>query len=257
MAYTFWIKIIQPDMGWIVYWNMVVAAVILYYIFEIGLVVFLGNIVWESELRNISTYIINILSIFILGFDIVVTLSKGYYDEGILVTDRKKIIKRYFPYQATIDIIGLFVVLVTFANGSYFLNYFKVLFFLKILNLYQIDVIFQRVLMSSMKLNSTYLIFRQIVMVLIAAHYYAVTYFALSKWIYETNHYGPSTPILSWVFECDAYPRLITQPWEVWYLYSLYFTIGVITTIAYGDITPLNPAESVRDGLFRCTISCS
>jgi hypothetical protein len=118
---------------------------------------------------------------------------------------------------------------------------------------------FQRVLMSNMKINSAYLIFRQIVMVLIASHYYAVTYFALSKWIYDTNYYGPSTPVISWVYKCQAYTDLISQSWETWYLYSLYFTIGVITTIAYGDITPLNPLESVYNIVFMtlCIIQFS
>jgi hypothetical protein len=48
LKYTQWFDIIQPDSIWLVLWNIVVASVILYYIFEIGLVIFLGKVVWES-----------------------------------------------------------------------------------------------------------------------------------------------------------------------------------------------------------------
>ena len=140
------------------------------------------------------------MSITVLGLDIPISINKGYYHKGTLVLDRMKILQNYFPWQAFIDFIGFFVVLITFVNGSHFLNYLKILFFLKVISLHQIDIIFQRALISNMSINSAYLIFRQIVMVLIASHYYAVTYFAMSKWIYEVNYYGPSTPFLSWVF---------------------------------------------------------
>jgi hypothetical protein len=29
------------------------------------------------------------------------------------------------------------------------------------------------------------------------------------------------------------------------YVYIMYFSVGVVTTIAYGDITPLNPIECI------------
>jgi hypothetical protein len=70
-------------------WNSIVAVVLLYYIFEIGLVIFLGEIVWESEInKNKWTYTFNIISIMVLIIDIGVTLNKGYYEKGILILDR-------------------------------------------------------------------------------------------------------------------------------------------------------------------------
>ena len=34
-------------------------------------------------------------------------------------------------------------------------------------------------------------------------------------------------------------------PWYGRYEYTMYFSLGVMTTIAYGDITPLNPIETL------------
>jgi hypothetical protein len=48
--------------------------------------------------------------------------------------------------------------------------------------------------------------------------------------------------MITWIYNAQAYSQMILDlDWLGCYLYSMYFSIGVTTTIAYGDITPLNP----------------
>jgi hypothetical protein len=74
------------------------------------------------------------------------------------------------------------------------------------------------------------------------AHYIGIGYFVISYWIYYNNIYGPNTPNVCWIYNAQAYSQIILLlDWRGQYLYTMYFSIGMTTTIAYGDITPLNP----------------
>ena len=125
------------------------------------------------------------------------------------------------------------------------LNYFKIIFYSKALTLYQIDIIYQKMLVFKLRVNILYLITRQIIIVLISTHYIGVIFFSIDYYIYKNNYYGPSTPNRCWIFTSTAYSQLIWEPWYMWYVYSFYWSLGTMTTIAYGDITPTNPIDTV------------
>jgi hypothetical protein len=68
----------------------------------------------------------------------------------------------------------------------------------------------------------------------------------VDKWVYDNNYYGPNTPMLCWIYHAEAYSQMVLlQPWYGQYLYSLYFSIGTMTTIGNGDIVALNPLTTV------------
>lgn len=131
------------------------------------------------------------------------------------------------------------------------LNYFKVIFCTKIVTLNKIDIIYQKMLVFKLQWNIVYLISRQIILVVISTHYIGVIFFSIDYYVYSTNYYGPSTPNRCWIFTAQAYSQLIWEPWYVWYIYSFYWSLGTMTTIAYGDITPTNPIDTVLVLIFR------
>lgn len=47
-----------------------------------------------------------------------------------------------------------------------------------------------------------------------------------------------------WLISCSAMPYLYSEPVGIQYLYSFYFSIVTLSSVAYGDITPLNPTET-------------
>jgi hypothetical protein len=68
----------------------------------------------------------------------------------------------------------------------------------------------------------------------------------IDKWVYDTNYYGPNTPNLCWIYNASAFSKIVVlEPWYNQYLYSLYYSIGTMTTIANGDIVPLNPLSTL------------
>ena len=136
-------------------------------------------------------------------------MNTGYYHQGILFTDRLKVSQNYFKKYFLIDFVAIVTVSTCFFTGSMILNYIKVLFYLKVVNLNKIDTIYQKMLIFYLKWNMIYLIFRQIIIVLISTHYLGVVFFAIDNYVYSTNYYGPSTPALCWVYNAQAYSQLI------------------------------------------------
>ena len=159
--------------------------------------------------------------------------------------NKLKIVGNYLKLYFLIDFVGVLVVTTCFFSGSVAFNYIKILFFFKTTVLNRIDVLFQKMLIFYLKWNMGYLILRQIVIVILSTHYLGIIFFAVDHYVYSTNYYGPNTPLLSWVYNATAYSQLIWEPWYMWFIYSFYFALGTMTTIAYGDITPLNPIDTV------------
>jgi hypothetical protein len=48
------------------------------------------------------------LSTIWLAADIALTFNKGYYDEGMVISNRKKILKRYMKFYLWLDLFNLF-----------------------------------------------------------------------------------------------------------------------------------------------------
>lgn len=87
-----------------------------------------------------------------------------------------------------------------------------------------------------------YQIGRLVIFIFLVAHYLGIGFYIVGYYIYSTNYYGPNTPNISWLYNSQAYSQIVLNlDWKGQYLYTMYFSIGVTTTIAYGDITPLNP----------------
>lgn len=69
-----------------------------------------------------------------------------------------------------------------------------------------------------------------------------IGFYLVSLWIYKSNYYGPNTPNICWIYNSWAFSQMVTiLSWTQMYTYIMYFSIAVVTTIAYGDVTPKNP----------------
>lgn len=237
-------------------WHIVICIVIFYYFFEIGLLIFIGQKVWTDELNNWWSYLFNIFAFGILILDILICLNKGYYRSGILIMDRKSIYKHYLRRHAAIDITGLVIIMACFFSKNFVLNYFKILFLLKLDNLNLIDVTFQRVLQFNRTKSTIYQVGRLILLMIMSCHYLGGAFYAIDYYVYNTNYYGPNTPNWCWIYNAQAYGQMVLNlPWWLQYEYWMYWSLATMTTIAYGDITPLNPLETFYV-IFMLIISC-
>jgi len=125
-------------------------------------------------------------------------------------------------------------------------NILKILFFPKIRILNQLNDKMLGVLVFRVKAKTIYLIGRLVIFIILIAHYIGIGFYMVGYWVYKTNHYGPNTPNICWLYNAEAYSQIVLLlDWKGQYLYAMYFSIGMTTTIAYGDITPLNPIETL------------
>ena len=100
---------------------------------------------------------------------------------------------------------------------------------------------FQRMTQLSLVKNTSYLVLKLVVFSVFYAHFMGIFFYMVSYYIYETNYYGPNTPNLLWIYNSWAFTQMVFLPWYQMYSYIMYYSIAVVTTIAYGDITPKNP----------------
>lgn len=215
-------------------------AIILYYFFEVGLLWGYGQAAWEDELNYF--YIANFIFLTVLIIDCFVSTLKAFYSHGQLVTHPRLIVKRYLKWRVWIDVIAILSVAVPVVTQVFALNWIKGLFLLKIVTLYEIDVEFIRVTQLSISIHTFYLLCRLVLFLILGSHYIGIWFYMIDYWVYENNYYGPNTPNLCWIYNAQAYSQMVLLlPWYGQYEYTMYFSIGTMTTIAYGDITPLNP----------------
>ena len=123
--------------------------------------------------------------------------------------DKLKVVKYYLRKYFLIDVASVLIITACFFSQEMVLNYFKIIFYLKLVTLAKIDTIYQKMLVFYLKWNIIYLIFRQILMVVMSTHYIGVIFFGIDYYVYKTNYYGPSTPARCWVFTAQAYSQLI------------------------------------------------
>lgn len=166
-----------------------------------------------------------------------------YYDRGLLINDKEFLLRRYYKRYFWIDILGLLAVLIpTILNQYFFINFAKIFFIPKIITIQYLNKRIMQTLVFQNKLKLIYQIARIVIFIYIVAHYLGIGFYILGYYIYSTNYYGPNTPNICWIYNSQAYSQMVINlDWKGQYLYTMYFSIGVTTTIAYGDITPLNP----------------
>lgn len=141
--------------------------------------------------------------------------------------------------------LGLLGVIIPYVNQSVASNLFKLLFLGKIYNAYEIDKYLLMIVRNKFKHAHVYAIARVVYLTILWSHYLGVGFFAIDYMVYQTNYYGPNTPNVCWIFNSVLDYNITQSPWWIQYLYSLYFSVGNITTIAYGDIVARNPIEAV------------
>lgn len=109
-------------------------TIILYYLFEIGLLLGYGVAVWDDILRYLIP--VNIIFIICLVIDCFLSLFKAFYSKGLLIKNHRLIAKKYISRRLLIDIIAIISVTVPFATNIYALNWIKLLFIPKMITLY-------------------------------------------------------------------------------------------------------------------------
>ena len=135
--YTSRFRIIPPENKYLLVWHGVIVFIILYYFFEVGLLLGFGQPVWQDILDYLIP--VNIIFIVCLILDGFLSLFKAYYFKGLLIKNHRLIAKKYIPVYLVIDIVAVISITIPFATTILALNWVKLLFLPKVITLYAID----------------------------------------------------------------------------------------------------------------------
>lgn len=151
-----------------------------------------GATLWGEEMQFTLTYTLSWIFLGVYVADIIITLNMGYYVDGILILDRKRIISRYAKTFFFIDIPVILIIFFSITIKAFRINYAKFYLLLKLIQLNNIDYIIQRKLQIYRTLKAIYLILRILWIVMWISNimgliFYVMDYYILMNGIYASE----------------------------------------------------------------------
>jgi len=172
-------------------WYAVIVLVIIYYYVEMGLVLTYGQQVWQAEMSSVGLVIFDYLTVVVFCADVYLMLNKGYFTEGILIMDRKRILTNFLKRHFIIDIPTIIIVFLCVATQNYGINYAKLFLILKLNTLGCIDRIYQRKLQTKRVRKTVYVVARLLLIVLLIAHVMGLIFYAIDDYILTNGIFAP------------------------------------------------------------------
>ncbi|KAL4427264.1 hypothetical protein ABPG74_011500 [Tetrahymena malaccensis] len=220
------IKTYSPDSLLIMWLNIIVLSIQFF-----QLIIYpLKSSFQIQDLENNQIYedLFRIFPIFIGLLEISVSFNISFYENGIIISDRKEIIKNYFKKKFFFDLICVLIVQLNYNNGIFIVDLLFAIFSIKkiIINIKTINEHFQ----IEQRFSTSYDLMKLCLLVFYMGHYCACGYYYIGM-LYSPNwitHYGFSNEI-----------------WYSNYVNSLYFTFITMVTVGFGDIAPINIYEKL------------
>ncbi|KAL4480496.1 hypothetical protein ABPG72_022251 [Tetrahymena utriculariae] len=220
--------VFQPDSIILSVWNIFVAFILLFLIIVTPVVRSFEAGYQQTGLYLIQKYFSSI--IFIL--DIIISFNKAYYDEGMIITNRKKIIKNYCKFKFYFDVFN-FICCFLFEEVSivliYFVSTFRLASCANIWN--EID----EYLEISQRYQTLTQIIELMILIFLIANLCACGFFYVSKYDYSNG------VNVTWI----SFQNIDNSDFYTQYIYSIYFEFITMTTIGYGDIYPCSKNEKL------------
>lgn len=191
----------------------------------------------------------NIVSLIVLFINIVyVCPNTQYYHNGFLVTNQQKIIQRYFGWRLVSDVLGYVSVFVFVVANTYELIYFKIVFYLMVNRLSQVDDVLQRKVELMKVRLAAYKLCRIILLLLFLVVWLASIFFAIDYHYYQQGPDATYSGTQLWLVDSAAtnYMDIVLyyDDWRVWFGYSIYWCLQTVSMVGFGDVTAKNPVEA-------------
>ena len=203
---------------------------------------------FESTNDTLSSNV-DIFSVTVFSIDIIFNFSTGYYQQGILIMDRKKIARNYLKLWFWIDFFSTipFGLILNYASQSYtsssqmlgFLKLLRELKLFKLVKLARLKVLISRIEdhMSNEKLVSLVTIIKLLFYLFLIAHVFACIMFSVSL-----GDLSPNTMIYQMATKSEEILESNTE----FYITSLYWAFVTMASIGFGDISP----QSINERIF-------
>lgn len=214
-------QIFDPNRNFTIIWDFLVMFLILFFFVIIPLEIAF------SEMVELIPDEYKIYGVFVFVLDALKSLNTAYYHKGILVVNRKEVIKNYIFKRFLVDIVTLIPLMLAynFESDQSCFGFVNMLFYFKYHHFKRIQERVEELIFLNENLVSlAKLIFR----ILLFTHIFACAWYFIGS--LSSN---------SWIDKID----LEHKGWFSLYINAFYFIIVTMNTVGYGDIAPANNFE--------------
>jgi hypothetical protein len=192
---------------------------------------------------NFFDYFYEILYLMIMLFDIMIQMNTFYFQYGMEVRDRRKIIYHYFFTRFWPDLLALIGYFIRLLSP---LSYLALLYFFKIYSLLYVNEKLMNRFQFTYKVKGIKDLIMLFLLIILIAHLIACAWSYISDPDFEHNKYE-----LTWIKQS----RIENREWYITYLYAYYWAIITVMTVGYGDVVPQNDVERLF-ALFTISFAC-
>jgi hypothetical protein len=244
------IPVLTPNSKLKLGWDFLVMMAVFYKFFSISIHICFFSLPISKDIFSISYYHLNIIEniflVLVMFFDIVLTLNMAYYENGIVVNDKKlikdKYLKTHFIFDLLPFISSMIQLLIISLNLDYQLRYLifvnYILFIPKYKDLSKTWSDVEELFYTDEKKEALFSLLILFFVTLVSAHVSACIWHGIAFWFnsYVTDINGSPNNWLTKIGIQD-------ESWGIRYLNALYFSVTTMITVGYGDVTPANEIE--------------
>ena len=181
----------DPSRKLLIAWIFLMFVVNTYYFYEATIILTFGNSVWNGQMHLKGTVAINWIFLIVYLCDMVINLNSGYYVDGILILDRKRILSRYIKSLMIVDLLAILVIFLTLVMSSFEVSYAKMFLLIKLFGMKSLDYIIQRKLQIHRYWKAAYLICRILWIVMLISNFIGLIFYSIDYYILTNGIYQP------------------------------------------------------------------
>lgn len=180
----------------------------------------------------ITTYLALLILLYV---DIVVNLNSDYYEEGVQITNRYKIFRKYFRSSFFTDIVPcLCLSIFYFFHSNEALYDLCSLLIFKLFKAYELSERLKNLIIHNDKTETLYKLLVLLLTIFLWGHAIACLWHYIGQ--LDTTYYVTD---INWL----KAKNLERTSWITKYVYSFYWAFTTMLTVGYGDIIPTNNLE--------------
>ncbi|CAD8096172.1 unnamed protein product [Paramecium sonneborni] len=223
--------LLEPDDTLIIFWNIYLLCIVTINVFYVSLRLSFVEIVEMDWL--LKDFIFEQLPSYSFLLEILIKFNTCIYSKGVLIKNRKRLIKRYLKQEFLIDLV---LIIPFFIGRQFDFIYLDLVIILKVFQISKLtNSLFNRLELTQQQ-TTIFELIKLIFFILLCAHFSACIWHKLGVW----GDWGNKNTE-TWLIK----EQLQDFMWIDKYVVSFYWSIVTMTTIGYGDITPVNLTERI------------